>query len=339
MKRICLFVPLALLATSCVKDKPQPKPSSTVVAAARGVLITNEGNFGAGNASISYYDPASGAVAADYYRDQNSTALGDVVQSVTAADGKYYIVVNNSGTVLECDEKLKKLRTLKLPSPRYLLRVSPSKLYVSDYSSGAIAIVDASSFTQRGKISCAGWTEQMALVYGKVFVTNERSKWLYIVDAQIDRIADSVDVGYGASSLAADRNDRVWVLAGGDPLKSQKGRLTRLDAAGKVEWSAEFSAGDSPRSICFNPSRDTLYFMNGGIYRMAISRTQRPSQSFIGGTGRNFYGLGVQPRDGNIYVSDAIDYLQRSDVYRYDAKGNEVARFKAGINANGFVFE
>jgi hypothetical protein len=59
----------------------------------------------------------------------------------------------------------------------------------------------------------------------------------------------------------------------------------------------------------------------------------------VSGNNRVYYGLGVNPRDYTIYAADALDYVQRSNIYIFDNNGNQLSFFKAGIISNGFYFE
>jgi hypothetical protein len=328
-----------LVLQSCVRDKPQAPVQSVSGGGGKGVFVINEGNFFSSNASLSYFEPLSGAVTTDIYRERNNSALGDVAQSMGYFNGSYYLVINNSGRVIKCDAGLRKQAELTLPSPRYMLHLSPAKAYVSDFTSDAIAVIDLPSFSQRTSIRCPGWTEQMLMLYGKVFVTNMKREYLYVIDAKEDRLTDSVYVGLGAGSLVLDRNDRLWVLSSGDEFSGIKGRLSRINPlVHTIEWTRQFQGG-SPRYLCANSSGDTLYFIDQHIFRMPVGSGSLPQDQFISGTGRTWYGIGVNPRDGRIYLSDALDYLQRSNIYYYDSRGVELGFFKAGINASGFYFE
>ena len=72
---------------------------------------------------------------------------------------------------------------------------------------------------------------------------------------------------------------------------------------------------------------------------MGINSSSLPSQPIVAQGNRNYYGLGVQGDTYRIYASDALDFIQRSNVYIFDMNGNEKSFFKAGTNANGFWFE
>jgi hypothetical protein len=52
-----------------------------------------------------------------------------------------------------------------------------------------------------------------------------------------------------------------------------------------------------------------------------------------------FYGLGINSKDYSIYVSDAIDYVQKSKIEIYSVNGTFIKSFNSGIISNGFVFE
>ena len=72
---------------------------------------------------------------------------------------------------------------------------------------------------------------------------------------------------------------------------------------------------------------------------MDVNSTTLPSSAFISSSSNNFYGLDISDKDYNIYVSDAIDYIQKSSVIVYSPSGQLRTSFKAGINASGFYFE
>lgn len=342
MRSTLFFLTGVFLLQACVKDKPDsvPEPVISLTPASKKVFVINEGNFGSGNASVSLFDPAKNEVVEDFYKTQNSAALGDVAQSMSRVNDNYYVVVNNSAKILVCDKDFKKTGQISgLTSPRYLLPVSNQKAYVSDLYANAISIIDLNTRTKTGSILCYGKTEQMALVFGKVFVTNTESNYVYIINPSSDKIEDSVLVGKYASGIVADKNDKVWVLSTGD-LPNAVGKLSKINPlTNSVDVSFAFSSSEFPGSLCLNKGKDTLFFLNSGICRMAVTASSLPATPLIAKGTRNFYGLAVNPDSYFIYAADALDYSQRSTIYVYDQNGNQKTTFKAGINANGFYFE
>jgi hypothetical protein len=338
-----LFV-LILPIVSCRKDKPeetaQPKVS---VGNSGGVYITDEGNFQFGNAKVSYYDIANAMVAEDLFQPANNVSLGDVCQSMYLLNGKAYIVVNNSGKVVVVNP-LSFVTTTTITgftSPRYFLPVSNNKAYVTDLYSNAITIVDLSSNSISGKISCTGWTEELTLVYGKAFVTNIRRNKVYVVNTATDVVIDSIAVSYGTSSIKQDKNGKLWVLCSGDKATNKYAGLHRINPiTNQVELSLPFpNIADSPSRLSINGNLDVLYYLlSDGVHQLNITDIALNSVALIPKGTRNFYGLGVDPKDGVIYVSDAIDYVQRGVVSRYQPNGTLINSFKAGITPNNFYF-
>ncbi len=346
MKLINYILPIAtFLLSSCVKDKPNDILHPEVsIGSGPKVYVTSEGNFGLNNASVSLYEPASGNVVSDIYKSQNNNALlGDICQSMNKINNKYYIVVNNSGKIKVVNPYDFKLITTitALQSPRFILPVSFYKAYVSDLYANAISIVDLNSNTKTGSIPCNGWTEQMVMIYNKAFVTNNYTDYTYVINTITDQITDSIYVGKFGGSIVTDKNSKIWVLSGGDNPNSVVGKLSRIDPVSlTIEASLTFGSTDSPGNLCINAAKDTLYFLNKSVYRMAISSTSLPGSAFITSSAANtFYGLSVSDKDYNVYVSDAIDYNQKSSIMVYSSNGSLKTSFKAGINASGFYFE
>lgn len=341
MKKLIILVAFFCLY-GCVKDKPTiVDPPPVDLSPSKKVYIINEGNMSSSNASISLFDPANGTVVENIYNSQNNESLGDVAQSMNYINGNYYVVINNSGKIIVCDNQFKKTGVISgLLSPRYILKVSTNKAYVSDFKSGSLSIVDLNTNTIMGSIPCAGWTEKMILLYGKVYVTNMSSDYIYKISAENDLIEDSIFIGKSCGSIVVDKDDKIWALKSKDFTTGTVGRLCRIDhATNKVITGYSFEAGQSPFNLTINKSGDTLYYLNNDVYRMSVSSGVLPGEKFIDRGTRNFYGLGVNPNDFTIYVSDALDFMQRSSVYVYGPSGAQKQTFKAGINANGFYFE
>ncbi|MDP1746231.1 MAG: hypothetical protein Q8L90_11675, partial [Bacteroidota bacterium] len=91
---------LAIAFTSCKKDDPEtPAPTPVGVTYDNGVFISNEGPYGSGTGTISFYSRSTSGVTNDIFEVKNSYPLGNVVQSMEIFNGKGYIVVNNAGKV------------------------------------------------------------------------------------------------------------------------------------------------------------------------------------------------------------------------------------------------
>jgi DNA-binding beta-propeller fold protein YncE len=300
----------------------------------RGMYIINEGNFQFGNASISYYNPADKSMIEDIFKYSNNQSLGDVCQSMSLINGWYYIVVNNSQKIeiVNPENFQKKTSITGLISPRYILQVSNSKAYVSDFKSHRVSIINLHNHTKMGEIPIRGWTEQMHLIYGKVFITNMQTNRLYIVNSANDVIEDSLQLTKNPGSIVEDKNGKLWVLCEGDASIQQPGALLCIDPGSKnIIKEFTFNLPDAPKRLSINDTHDTLYYINKHIYQLATDANALPSAALISGNNKNFYDISIEPKTGNLFAADAIDYIQKGKIYAYNSKGLLIADFKVGI--------
>jgi hypothetical protein len=341
-KAIASLLAGLVLLGACRKDRPEgPDATPITVGASGGVYITNEGNFLFGNAGVSYYDIASGTAAEDLYEPANGVGLGDVCQSMTLFNGKGYVVMNNSNkvVVVEPTTFTESATITGFTSPRYLLPVSNGKAYVTDLYANSITVVDLSVNSIVGQIPMPGWTEELVLAYGKAFITAPNNDQLYVVDTATDQLIDSVTISEGGSSIRQDATGKLWVLCGGYLGGGISAALHRVDPVSRtVEASFDFPASASPWRLDINGGNDTLYFLDGDVFRMPIAATALPTSSFIQAAGRNFYGIGIDPTNSVVYVADAIDYVQQGTVYRYRPDGVALNSFPVGIIPGDFYF-
>lgn len=322
-------------------------------ASGAGLFITNEGNFQYGNATLSYYDPATCEVQNEVFYRANGMKLGDVAQSMTIRNGVGWIVVNNSHVVFAIDiSTFKEIgRIENLTSPRYIHFLSDEKAYVTQLWDNRIFIVNPKKFEITGYIECphmtmeSGSTEQM-VQYGQYVYVN---CWSYQnrilkIDTETDRVVDELEIGIQPTSLVMDRYNKMWTITDGgyegSPYGHEAPSLYCIDAETfKVERQFKFKFGDWPSEVQLNGTRDTLYWINNDVWRMSVTASRVPVRPFLPYRETKYYGLTVSPADGDVYVADAIDYQQQGIVYRYGADGKQKDEFYVGIIPGAFCWK
>jgi hypothetical protein len=345
---------LLLCAAACKPDPgPEPQPGDCAdylpplpqglpTAPSPRIWILNEGNFQWGNASLDWYEPASGRYYPSVFDSINGQPLGDVLQSLSFFEGKAWLVVNNSGKLEAVSPATcQRLGSIAgLTSPRFFVGISPDKAYVSDLYANAIAIVDPSAYAVKGSIPLPGWSEQMLRVGDEVFVANVRRSYLYVLDSRQDRAVDSIAVGPGGSRLGRDYQGLLWLACGGSLQDSVPGALYRIDPFRReVLRKIEFPAGRSPGEIALSPDGRLLYYLDEALYVMHCDSARLPACPLVATEGALYYGLGVDPRNGDLYLADAIDYVQRGVIEQRRPDGSLVRTFRGGIIPGRFAAE
>ncbi len=335
---------------ACMKYGPANEVSFDFSNEKHGVFITNEGNFMYGNASLSYYRPEKKEIENEIFSKANGISLGDVAQSMNIYNGIGYIVVNNSGVIFIIDINTFKVKGYisGLTSPRYLHFLNDEKAYVTDLYASRITIFNPQTMEITGTINTPGHrsTEQM-VQFDKYLFTN---CWAYdnkilIIDTEKDILVDSIEVGIQPVSISIDKYNKLWVLTdggsyAGNPAGYTAPSLYRIDAATrKIEQEFTFNLGDAPSEITMNGTKDTLYFINKSIWRMNVTERQLPQSPFIKYNGTIYYGLAVDPFSSEIYVADAIDYVQPGIVYRFSPDAHPLDTLRTGITPGAFCFK
>lgn len=322
------------IVASCRKDKP-PTDNPDDIPQNQSVFILNEGNFQWGNASVSFYNLSTGEFIQDIFKQTNQRPLGDVAHSMYSYNGRLYIVINNSNKIEVVDAaNFSSVGVINgLLSPRYFLPLNTTKAYVTDLYSNAVSIVDLALMTKTGEIKLNGSTEEMVMVNNMVYITNTRKSNLYLVDPQTDMIVDSIPVGFGSSTLAVDKDNMIWVGCMGDNSQAVNGSIYQVNPLTRqvLKTLALNNSLDIWDKIRFNRTGDTLYYMNKGLFRFGIYDTQLPSIPLIAQGSSLFNGVNVNPENGDIYICDAIDYVQKGRVLVYSGTGIYKTTVSAGI--------
>jgi hypothetical protein len=353
------ILPLMLIVTTtllfgCMDDDVLPV-SPVDLFGSRGVFIINEGNYLYGNSSLSYYDIESGEVVNDIFSLANGIPLGDVAYSMTLHNGKGYIVVNNSGCihVVDANTLLYEATIENLPSPRHMLFIDNDLALVSDLYARAISIVNTSTYQVEGTIK----TDDSSMLYYRhsseylVRVGNRvyTNSWSYDnqvleIDLEQMQVVDSIRVGIQPLAMVKDKNDNLWVIndggfAGGPAGVEVPSLMMINTGTNNVDKQFSFaSTADAVGQLATNLAGDSLYFICNHLYAMSILDTELPAEPLIARNGRTFRALNIDKQTGDIFISDATDFMSEGTVYRYTSKGLPIDTIGVGIIPGNFCF-
>lgn len=344
ISHLCLLLPILLLVSCSENDPAEPTgPGNNAFNPGEGVFILNEGGFNFGNAAVDYYRFDEQNLQREIFREANGRPLGDVLQSMQIISGMGYLVVNNSNRVERVDPANFELMGAieGLNSPRYLANLDGQTAFVSDFRADAATVLDLENLTTTGQIPLPGWSEELVILEGRLFVTIRDSDQIYVIDPSSRQITDSVEVAPQPSALTVDAAGRLWVYSTGDEQAGDAGALTRINPTNLQIQSTiplpDFAIGGWPR-LTINPAGDTLYCIKEDLFKISVNAASWPAQAFLPADGRTLYGLGVNPDNGDVYLSDARDFQQRGRVFRYSANGAPMDTVTVGVIPNGFVF-
>lgn len=194
-------------------------------------LILNEGKYGTnmGGISILY---KNGMVTPDVFRIVNNRPLGDVAQSLTYINGKYFITLNNSKKIEIVDPKTFKSEGTILYTqaglPRHIVAVSDSTAIVSDLLSNNTAGASLPSQLVRIRtkppygvpleyIVVRKWIEYMTVAENKLFGITDGGLYVFDFDDISATGARVITDVYNEEMtktcrMLKDADENIWVL-------------------------------------------------------------------------------------------------------------------------------
>jgi hypothetical protein len=352
MNSLKVFLTAAIVAaffSSCEKNDDAPE----VVDYSSGIYVVNEGAFGSTNGSISFFDPLKHLITNGIFEAANDgMATGDVVQSFALAnDTLGAIVVNNSGLVRFVD-----LRTfasvaepLEIEYPRYYVQSGSMKGYISCGSyQGYLIVVNLETFSVTDSIEVGFGPENMVANQGHVYVVNSGG-WsvdstVQIINASSDEVVETIVAGKMPSDIDLDADDNIWVYCKGYydyALVDTKSELVKIDPeTGMVTWKGTVGAASDygavpPKMAASKDGSKLFYLRPDGVYSINTSNPVVANDPLIEGS---YYGIEVNPVDGNIFLFEVKGYTSSGKMKIFSETGAGIAEGDVGIAPNGAVF-
>ena len=355
-REIELVVPTEYELLPGVPIDPDARPA--------GMYLLNEANMGSNKSSIDYVDFRNAYYVRNIYAERNPEVvkeLGDVGNDIQIYGNKLYAVINCSHKVEVMDVRTcKRIGQVDIPNCRYI-RFAKGKAYVSAYVGpvaidpnaqlGAVYEVDTASLAVTRKVTVGYQPDELEVLGEYLYVANsggyrapDYDSTVSVVEIYGMKQIQKIPVGINLHRIRKDRYGKLWVTSRGD-YNTIPSRLYVLDR--KDKNSKEMVVKDTLDIPCSEMyiQGDSLYFYsvewnkqrerNIVTYGISDVRTgQLVTDHFItDGTEQDIvipYGICVHPTTGDIYVTDAKNYVSSGVLHCYDRHGKKKWSVRTG---------
>ena len=325
-----------------------------------GMYLFNEGNMGSNKATIDYLDFCNGTYIRNIYGERNPNVikeLGDVGNDIQLYGNRLYAVINCSHKVEVMDlHTCRRIGQIDIPNCRYI-RFHGNKAYISSYVGpvsidpnaqlGAIFEVDTATLCVTRKVTVGYQPEEFEIIGDYLYVANsggyrapEYDSTLSVVDLTDFRQIKKIPVCVNPHRVRKDQYDRLWITSRGDHKEVQP-QLTcfspitnsLLPIANAPAVSEMVIIGDSMYFYGSHWSDETMSnHITYGIFNVRTSTLV--SDHFItDGTEKNIkipYGIQVNPYNGDIYITDAKNYVSSGQLHCYSREGKRKWSVRTG---------
>ncbi len=346
-KHLVLALSLLVMSFSCSNDDDnnQAEPQG---AYEDGILVTNEGNFGQGNGSVSFVSNDFSYAENNLFSTVNGIPLGDTVQSIGFLDDLAYIIVNNSQKIEVVNRyTFKSVATIDsgLMNPRFITFVS-GKGYVTNWGDGSnpsddfVAVINLETNTVSSTIPVEEGPEKILSNGTTIYVAHQGGYSQNNVVSVINPTSSAVTtitVGDVPNSMVFDKQGTLYVLSGGIPDWKENetaGKLSVINTTtNTVSSTIDFGEGQHPTNLAYGES--LYYYMKNEVYKVAIGSTTLPTTSEIKSVNFNYMTV----HNGILYGVDAGDYVSNGTLKSYDLTSNtEKHSKKVGLIPGGIYF-
>ena len=330
-----------------------------------GIYLLNEGNMGSNKATIDYLDFSKGIYIRNIYGERNPNVikeLGDVGNDIQVYGNRLYAVINCSHKVEVMDlHTCRRIGQIDIPNCRYI-RFHGDKAYISSYVGpvsidpnaqlGAIFEVDTATLRVTRKVTVGYQPEEFEIIGNHLYVANsggyrapEYDSTLSVVDLTDFRQVKKIPVCINPHRVRKDQYDRLWITSRGDHKEVQP-QLVCLQPLHPTPYTLHHI---SPSEMVI--VGDSMYFYGShwsdetmsnqityGIFNIQNSLPFREgagvgSSLITDGTEKNIkipYGIQVNPYNGDIYITDAKNYVSSGQLHCYSREGKHKWSVRTG---------
>lgn len=301
-----------------------------------GVYVANQGNFGDGNGSVTFYTPEDENSQPTFISDLQST-----VQGIAISDSSLLVMSNSAARidVFAADDATQEAQITELSGPRYATIAEEETAYVTDQAfagPSSVRVLDRSGTEPQlsSTIEVSGTPEGITTAGSRVYAALGAfgdTTLVAAIDRQENTLEEEIDVDCTPRSIAADGDGDVFALCSNSAtaviLDAARGTVaSRLSLPDTAETA--FNVGQ-PAS--YAPAAQELYVAtDSGVVRIDTESNTVATTLEVDGPAP----IGAVAYDGlreELYVATVPSFTERGTVTIYDRDGVETGSFQAGI--------
>jgi YVTN family beta-propeller protein len=310
-----------------------------------GVYSLNQGNYGQNNTTITYYDFGTSTPTTDYFMNVNHFGLGDTGSDFIIYGGKIYIVMNNSGNVAVANAfTMQFIDTIDFKNagvnrgPENIVAYG-NDVFVSS-TDGTVAVIDTTALSISKFISVGSNPAQMAVSGTNLYVSNtggfgQFDSTVSVIDLNSLTETSQITVGINPGSIATDNSGNIYVACTGD-YNTVVPKMVKVNTnSNTVTASADTAVG------IVRYYNGNLYVIGGPlglpfVRELSTTDFSAVKTNFIsdGTTITTPYSLDIDNETGDVYVSDAKDYVSAGEVFCFDKTGTKKFSFSTSPTAS-----
>jgi DNA-binding beta-propeller fold protein YncE len=314
-----------------------------------GVLIMNEGAFGANDGEVFHWNPENGELKADVFEAENSRPFAGLLDDMVLEGDRLYLVANTGKVEVVNPGDFKSLGAVSegLDQPRSLA-VAEGKLFISDYGAyepdfstpnSYIAIVaNLNGGPVKKKLEVSNKPEDLFVSGSFVWVAGSEEGKVEVIDARTESVIRSLTVK-GQPVQFFEKDGDLWLYsydAGKvyfQSFRKDNFSLKNLKEIGLPNATGRMTWGSGNRIYVITSS-------GWPDYRDAVAVINFNDNSFTPEwkKGSGFYGIGFDSERKELYVANAKGFQGNGEVVVFSEEGTELRKMEVGRGPSGFMF-
>lgn len=370
MKKIFLLSTLCLLAimSSCRDDNDITGSTNNSVTDGtsgelKGFYLLNEGQMGSNNSTLDYFDAQTGVYSRDIYAERNPNVikeLGDTGNDLKIYNGRLYAVMNGSHKVeIMTADSAKHIADVDVPNGRFIC-FDGDYAYVSSYVGasygngevlGAVYKLDTKTATVVDSVLVGYQPEELAVVNGSLYVANSGGlhtgydNTVSVIDLNQFSVTKEITVDINLFRLKSDDKGFLYVSSRGN-YYDIPGNLYVIDTQSNNVVDT-LNIGVTDMSIAdgtaYTYSSEWNYTTNSYTYTYHTidlnTREVSEAQFITDGTTVAPYGIAVDPKTKEVYLTDAGDYANSGTIFCFNPNGTLKWKADTGVSPAHFALK
>lgn len=343
-----LFVSFLLFATLGCGSDPVEMPLGKYE---RGVLIINEGAFGANDGEVYHYDQDADAVTSNVFERVNSRPFAGLIQQLAHHDSYFYLVANTGKVEIVNASDFVSVGAVtsdQLVIPRAVAVVG-QKLFISDYGpydnqwnnpDSFIAVVEGKEGgAVSNTIPVPSQPEGLFTVGDRLLVACAAGREVVVINTQTEEVTSNLPLPEGSPYAFFNYSGQPYVYArNATHVYFYQLNTSNFTIVNSIEIPVSNSIYNG--NFALGENGNVYIIQTGGsmdrVVVVSLSTGEILEDNLYQGS--NFYGIGYNSATKNLYIGDNAGWQSNGKVLVINEEGTLQQTLEVGKGPSGFLF-